>query len=411
MSSKSKTFQFIGMDLEKGSIEKGEVKAIHERGAIASVEQLGLEALSVREVKKSILQADITFFAKVTPNQIYNFTRQLSVMLKAGVPLVDALDSLHSESAGPMVNKIIDNIIEDVSGGNALSKALEKHPKMFDSMYTNIVRAGESAGVLDKVLFQLADFIASDLKLKMGIKQAIRYPAIVVGITVLVGIFAVTYILPRFSTLFASTSIELPLPTRILLGMDTFIQNQWYLIIGIIGLIIASIIATLRNPRGRYLWHKNKISLPISGPISLKMSISRFVHVLETLDRTGVPILTAIEISGKTTGNDFIQSKLQKVTGDVQMGRKLAASLSKYTSAIFPSQMLKMIQVGESAGSLDDMLVEIAEMTDAEIKDHVLKLTATIEPLISVFMGFMILTLALSIFLPIWDMYEAMSAG
>ena len=141
------------------------------------------------------------------------------------------------------------------------------------------------------------------------------------------------------------------------------------------------------------------------------MSISRFVHVLETLDRTGVPILTAIEISGKTTGNDFIQSKLQKVTGDVQMGRKLAASLSKYTSAIFPSQMLKMIQVGESAGSLDDMLVEIAEMTDAEIKDHVLKLTATIEPLISVFMGLMILTLALSIFLPIWDMYEAMSAG
>ena len=261
------------------------------------------------------------------------------------------------------------------------------------------------------MLFQLADFIASDLKLKMGIKQAIRYPAIVVGITVLVGVFAVTYILPRFSTLFASTSIELPLPTRILLGMDTFIQNQWYLIIGIIGLIIASIIATLRNPRGRYLWHKNKIGLPISGPISLKMSISRFVHVLETLDRTGVPILTAIEISGKTTGNDFIQSKLQKVTGDVQMGRKLAASLSKYTSAIFPSQMLKMIQVGESAGSLDDMLVEIAEMTDAEIKDHVLKLTATIEPLISVFMGFMILTLALSIFLPIWDMYEAMSAG
>ncbi|MFL3015088.1 MAG: type II secretion system F family protein [Candidatus Neomarinimicrobiota bacterium] len=411
MSSRSKTFQFIGMDLEKGSIEKGEVKAIHERGAVASVEQLGLEVLSVNEVKKSIFQADITLFTKATPNQVYNFTRQLSVMLKAGVPLVDALDSLHSESSGPMVNKIIDDIIEDVSGGNALSIALEKHPKMFDSMYTNIVRAGESAGVLDKVLFQLADFIASDLKLKMGIKQAIRYPAIVVGITVLVGIFAVTYILPRFSTLFASTSIDLPLPTRILLGMDTFIQDQWYLIIGVIGLIIASIIATLRNPKGRYLWHKNKIGLPISGPISLKMSISRFVHVLETLDRTGVPILTAIEISGKTTGNDFIQSKLQKVTGDVQMGRKLATSLTKYTSAIFPSQMLKMIQVGESAGSLDDMLVEIAEMTDAEIKDHVLKLTATIEPLISVFMGFMILTLALSIFLPIWDMYEAMSAG
>jgi type IV pilus assembly protein PilC len=409
MSSKSQVFKYIAMDVEKGSIERGELNAVNERNASAQIEQMGFELLSLKAAPKNILQADMSFFDKVTPTQIYNFTRQLSVMLKAGVPLVDALDSLHSESAGPLVNKVIDQIVEDVSGGHALSKALSEHPKMFDSMYVNIVRAGESAGVLDKVLFQLADFIASDLKLKMGITQAIRYPAIVVGITVLVGIFAVTYILPRFSTLFASTKIELPLPTRVLLGLDVFIQEQWYLIIaGVLAMILAAI-AILRNPRGRYLWHKSKIKLMIFGPISLKMSISRFVHVLETLDRTGVPILEAISISGKTTGNDYMESCINKVTKDVQMGKKLAASLSKYTSSIFPSQMLKMVQVGENAGALDEMLVEIGDMTDAEIKDHVLKLTATIEPLISVFMGVMILTLALSIFLPIWDMYEAMS--
>jgi type II secretory pathway component PulF len=409
MSSKSQVFKYIAMDVEKGSIERGELNAVHERNASAQIEQMGFELLSLKAAPKNIFQADMSFFDKVTPTQIYNFTRQLSVMLKAGVPLVDALDSLHSESAGPLVNKVIDQIVEDVSGGHALSKALSEHPKMFDSMYVNIVRAGESAGVLDKVLFQLADFIASDLKLKMGITQAIRYPAIVVGITVLVGIFAVTYILPRFSTLFASTKIELPLPTRVLLGLDVFIQEQWYLIIaGVLAMILAAI-AILRNPRGRYLWHKSKIKLMIFGPISLKMSISRFVHVLETLDRTGVPILEAISISGKTTGNDYMESCINKVTKDVQMGKKLAASLSKYTSSIFPSQMLKMVQVGENAGALDEMLVEIGDMTDAEIKDHVLKLTATIEPLISVFMGVMILTLALSIFLPIWDMYEAMS--
>ena len=411
MSNRSQVYKYVAMDVENGSMQRGELNALNERNASAQVEQMGFEVLSLKAAPKSILQADISLFEKITPTQIYNFTRQLSVMLKAGVPLVDALDSLHSESAGPLVNKIIDQIVEDVSGGHALSRALTEHPKMFDSMYVNIVRAGESAGVLDKVLFQLADFIASDLKLKMGIKQAIRYPAIVVGITVLVGVFAVTYILPRFSTLFATTDIELPLPTRILLGMDTFIQEQWYVLIGIIVSIILAIVATLRNPRGRFLWHKNKIKLPILGPISLKMAISRFVHVLETLDRTGVPILEAIKISGRTTGNDFMESCIDKVTRDVQMGKKLALSLSKYTSAIFPSQMLKMVQVGENAGALDDMLVEIGDMTDAEIKDHVLKLTATIEPLISVFMGIMILTLALSIFLPIWDMYEAMSAS
>ncbi len=411
MSNSSQTFQYVGLDHETGAINRGELKALNERGAVAQLEQMGMDALSVKLIPKSLLQADITFFEKVTPNQLYNFTRQLSVMLKAGVPLVEALDSLHSESAGPMVNKIIDQIVEDVSGGHALSRALKQHPKMFDSMYVNIVKAGESAGVLDKVLFQLADFIASDLKLKMGIKQAIRYPAIVVVITMLVGVFAVTYILPRFSTLFASTDIELPLPTRILLGMDSFIQEQWYFIIAGIAVIILGITAFLRNPKGRFLWDKNKINLPIFGTISLKMSISRFVHVLETLDRTGVPILEAIKISGKTTGNNFIESKLLGVTKDVQMGRKLAASLAKHTAKIFPSQLLKMVQVGENAAALDDMLVEIGEMTDAEIKDHVLKLTATIEPLITVFMGVMILTLALSIFLPIWDMYEAMSAS
>lgn len=411
MSNRSQTFKYVAMDVENGSMERGELNAVNERNASAQITQMGFEVLSLKAAPKSILQADVSFFEKITPTQIYNFTRQLSVMLKAGVPLVDALDSLHSESAGPLVNKIIDQIVEDVSGGHALSRALTEHPKMFDSMYVNIVRAGESAGVLDKVLFQLADFIASDLKLKMGIKQAIRYPAIVVGITLLVGVFAVTYILPRFSTLFATTDIELPLPTRILLGMDTFIQEQWYVIIGLVIATIFGIIATLRNPRGRFLWHKNKINLPILGPISLKMSISRFVHVLETLDRTGVPILEAIKISGRTTGNDFMESRINKVTRDVQMGKKLATSLTKYTSSIFPSQMLKMVQVGENAGALDDMLVEIGDMTDAEIKDHVLKLTATIEPLISVFMGIMILTLALSIFLPIWDMYEAMSAS
>ena len=409
MSSKSQVFKYIAMDVEKGSIERGELNALNERNASAQIEQMGFELLSLKAAPKNIFKADISLFDKVTPTQIYNFTRQLSVMLKAGVPLVDALDSLHSESAGPLVNKVIDQIVEDVSGGHALSRALTEHPKMFDPMYVNIVRAGESAGVLDKVLFQLADFIASDLKLKMGIKQAIRYPAIVVGITVLVGIFAVTYILPRFSTLFASTNIELPLPTRLLLGLDVFIQEQWYLIVaGVLAIILAAI-ATLRNPKGRFHWHRSKINMPIFGPISLKMSISRFVHVLETLDRTGVPILEAISISGKTTGNDYMESCINKVTKDVQMGKKLAVSLSKYTSSIFPSQMLKMVQVGENAGALDEMLVEIGDMTDAEIKDHVLKLTATIEPLISVFMGVMILTLALSIFLPIWDMYEAMS--
>ena len=144
---------------------------------------------------------EVSLFEKVPPAQIYNFTRQLSVMLKAGVPIVDALDSVHSDQTNALLNRTLDAVIDDVSNGVSLSRAMDKHPKVFNSMFVNIVKAGESAGVLDKVMFQLADFIAHDLKLRMGITQAIRYPSIVVGITVMVGVFAVTYILPRFSTL------------------------------------------------------------------------------------------------------------------------------------------------------------------------------------------------------------------
>jgi type II secretory pathway component PulF len=276
-------------------------------------------------------------------------------------------------------------------------------------MFVNIVRAGESSGVLDDVLLQLADFINHDLRLKMGIKQAIRYPAIVVGITIFVGIYAVTFILPRFSSLFSQTNIALPLPTRILLGMDQFIQSYFYHIIVVIALILFALYRYIKTDNGRFRFDKILFFSPIFGPINQKMSLSRFCHVFETLDRSGVPILQALDIAGKTVGNTFIQGRLGKVKGDVEIGRKVARSLTDHTKDIFPPHVLKMINVGEESGALDDMLKEIAIMTDVETEDHVKRLTATIEPVITVFMGIMILTLSLSIFLPIWDMYEALA--
>ncbi len=408
MASKLLTFSYIATNAETNLV-RGDLKAMNESSALAQINRMGLELISLSFKKDSILDMDLNFFEKVNPNDIYNFTRQLSVMLKAGVPLIDALDSVHSEQSNPLLSKTIQSVIADVSGGLSLSNSLGKHPKVFNGMFVNIVMAGESAGVLDKVLFQLADFIANDLKLKMGISQAIRYPAIVVGITVAVGIFAVTYILPRFSTLFSNTRIELPLPTRILLSLDQFTQNYWNIIIVSIIVLAAVFIKTINTKKGKYEWHKLILKMPIFGPIAKKMAISRFCHVLDTLDRTGVPILEALRISGKTAGNAFIEDRLKNVHKDVNMGKKVAFSINRHTYDIFPPHVLKMIQVGEDAGAMDDMLKEIGDMTDAEVKDHVLKLTATLEPLITVVMGVMILVLALAIFLPIWDMYEALS--
>ena len=409
-TEKLSKFSYIATNPSSGVV-RGELRAIGEGSALLQLERLGLDPISVSEKKESILDLEVTFFEKVKPTDIYNFTRQLSVMLKAGVPVVDALDSVHSDQTNPLLNRTLDAVIDDVSGGISLSRAMEKHPKVFNSMFVNIVRAGERAGVLDQVMLQLADFIAHDLKLRMGITQAIRYPSIVVGITMLVGIFAVTYILPRFTTLFSSTRITLPLPTRILLGIDQFVNEHWMGIIFFTLFFIFIFLRALNTKLGLYQWHKFILNFPIFGPIAQKMAISRFCHVLDTLDRTGVPILEALDIAGKTAGNTFIEDRLAKVHTDVEMGKKVALSINRHTHDIFPPHVLKMIQVGEDAGAMDDMLSEIGDMTDAEVQDRVLKLTASLEPLITVFMGVMILMLALSIFLPIWDMYEALATG
>ena len=410
MASKTSFFNYIASN-ETTGIVKGELRAQGHDAAISQLERMGLKPISVSKKSTSILGTQISFLEKVPPEDIYNFTRQLSVMLKAGVPLVDALDSVYSDKTNPLLKRTIEKVIDDVSSGMSLSKSMGKHPKVFNSMFVNIIKAGESAGVLDKVLFQLADFIAHDLKLRMGITQAIRYPSIVVGITILVGVFAVTYILPRFSTLFANTRIELPTPTRILLGINQFFTDYWQVAIAIIALLVLGTWRILNTKAGRYQWHKILLDLPVFGPIAQKMAISRFCHVLDTLDRTGVPILDSLEIAGKTAGNAFIEERLEKVHSDVEMGKKVAVSINTHTIDIFPNHVLKMIQVGEEAGAMDDMLKEIGDMTDAEVQDTVLKLTATLEPIITFVMGVFILTLALSIFLPIWDMYEALSRG
>ena len=404
-------FSYIARD-QKSGVVKGEIKALGERVVQDQLKKMGLDPISITIKKGSIFdKLDVHVFDRVPPDAIYNFSRQLSVMIKAGVPLIEALKSMLSKTINPLLNKTIEKIIEDISAGSTLSGALEKHRKVFDTMYINIIRAGESSGVLETVLFKLADFISYDLQLRNGIKQAIRYPMIVIGITVSVGFYAVAFILPRFSVLFTQTGIKLPLPTRILLGIDQCLQNySGFLVAGIV-IMVAAFFQLKRTKKGAILWDRFKINAPVFGKIFKNMAISRFCHVLETLNRTGVPILESLTISSRSTGNSYVRDKLSNTKSDVSLGHKIAESLDKYGSDIFEAQMIKMIQVGEEAASLDDMLVEIAIMVDNETQTRVRTLTQTLEPIITVIMGAMILVLALSIFLPIWDMYESLATN
>jgi type II secretory pathway component PulF len=408
MADSIKTYTYTAQD-NQDTMRTGEYSALDQNSVASYLMGMGLKPINIAEKKKSIFKQEFNFLESVAPSEVYNFTRQLAVMLRAGVPLIDALEAMESNQNNPAVNRMIVSVVHNVSSGMTFSAALAEHPKVFDSMFIFIVKAGETAGVIDLVMMKIAEFIKHDLEMRNGIKSALRYPAIVMTITIAVAVLAVVYLLPRFSALFMETRIELPAMTRFYLGIDQFIQNNYIFIIA--GIAIAAVVffQTLKTTQGRYYWDKFLLNIPIFGPISRGISISRFSNIFETLNSSGVPILNCLDIVGKTVGNAFIQFRLSRISRDVQIGKKVAESLRKHTSDIFPPHVLKMIEVGEEAGAIDDMMHEIAILYDNEVRNMVQRLTASVEPIITVTMGIFILTLALAIFVPVWDSYVALT--
>ncbi len=410
MADVFKTFSYTAQDTQD-TILTGTYSAVNQNSVASYLAGMGLKPINITEKKKSILDMEINFLDSVSPNEVYNFTRQLAVMLRAGVPLIDALEAMESEHNNPAVNRVIQSVVKRVTGGIAFSEALSMHPQVFNNMFIFIVKAGETAGVLDAVMLKIAEFIKHDLEMRNGIKSALRYPAIVMVITVAVAILAVVYLLPRFSALFKETRIELPAMTKFYLGIDFIIQNYYGYILLTIIILAASFIQMLRTKKGRYIWDKFILKVPIFGPIIRGVSISRFSNIFETLNSSGVPILSCLDIVGKTVGNTFIEFRLNRISQDVRIGKKVANSLREHTSDIFPPHVLKMIEVGEEAGAIDDMMHEIATLYDNETRNMVQRLTASVEPIITVTMGIFILSLALAIFVPVWDSYVALTTN
>ncbi len=408
MADLIKTFAYTAQDSQE-VIQTGEYSAIDQNSVVTYLAGMDLTPINIAEKKKSVLEMNLSLFESVSPNEIYNFTRQLAVMLRANVPLIDALEAMESDLNNPALNRVIKSVVKSVSAGISFSDALSEHPKIFDNMFIFIVKAGETAGVLDKVMMKIAEFIKHDLEMRDGIKSALRYPAIVMVITIAVAVLAVVYLLPRFTALFTETQIELPAMTKFYLGIDNIIQNYYLFILFGIIIFIFVFIKTLQTKKGRYNWDKFILSVPIFGPIIRGLSISRFSNIFETLNSSGVPILTCLDIVGKTVGNTFIEFRLNKISQEVRTGKKIANSLRRHTSDIFPPHVLKMIEVGEEAGAMDDMMHEIAVLFDNETRNMVQRLTASVEPIITVTMGIFILSLALAIFVPVWDSYVALT--
>ena len=385
-----------------GDKRKGEVEAPDQAAALAHVKRLRIQDPVIKEKPKDLL-ADITIFQpKVSGKDIVVFTRQLSTMIDAGLPLVQSLEILSKQQENPTFKKVLLAIKTDVETGTTFADSMRKHPKVFDSLYANMIEAGETGGILDTILGRLATFIEKAMELKKKIKGAMTYPVICLAIALLILVVILVFVIPVFEEMFASMDSALPVPTQVVVSMSNFCKSNFlYLAMGTF-LLIYCIKKIYNSEKGRIKIDAISLRLPVVGPLVRKVAVSKFTRTLGTMLQSGVPILDALTVVAKTAGNKTIETAVFRVSDSIAEGRPIAEPLEE--SGVFPNMVVQMINVGESVGALDTMLEKIADFYDGEVDQAVENLTAMIEPLMMVVLGGMIGGLVVAMYLPIFTM-------
>lgn len=362
---------------------------------------------------KKEIKIDIPFLEKKTikPKTLMIFTRQLATLIDSGLPLVRGLTVLGKQEPDPVLRKTIGKLADTVQGGSTFSDALAQHPKIFNKLYVNMVKAGELGGVMELVLVRLADFQEKAQKLKNKVVSAMFYPVIVLVIAVAIMAFLLVYIVPKFEQIFADMLGGKPLPalTEFVIGTSRFFQEQWYLLIAGVVLLVFAYTFALKFPKGRETVDRIKLRLPLFGDLIKKGAISRFSRTLGTLVTSGVPILQALNITRDTAGNVVLSSSIQDVHDSVKEGETIVTPLEK--SGIFPPMVVSMIDVGEETGQLPEMLLKIADVYDDEVDNTVAGLTSLLEPIMIVFLAVVVGTIVIALFLPLISIISGLQGG
>ena len=388
-----------------GDKRKGEVEAPDQAAALAHVKRLRIKDPVIKEKPKDLFE-NISFFQpKVTGKDIVIFTRQLSTMIDAGLPLVQGLEILAKQQDNSTFKKVLTAVKTDVETGTTFADAMRKHPKTFDNLFSNMIEAGETGGILDTILGRLAVFMEKSMALKKKIKGAMTYPAICLAISALILIVILVFVIPVFEEMFATFGSALPIPTQIVVNMsNTFKSNFLWIALGLFALfyIIKKIYA---SEKGRFKMDAMLLRAPVFGALIKKVAVAKFTRTLSTMLQSGVPILDALQVVAKTAGNKIIEAAVFRVADSIAEGRPIAEPLEE--SGVFPNMVVQMINVGESVGALDTMLAKIADFYDEEVDQAVENLTAMIEPFMMVFLGGMIGGLVIAMYLPIFSMAGA----
>jgi type IV pilus assembly protein PilC len=349
-----------------------------------------------------------TFGGGVSAKELAIFTRQFSVMIDAGLPLVQCLEILASQQENKTFQKVLTGTRGSVEGGATLSAAMRQYPKVFDALYVNMVEAGETGGILDTILQRLSTYIEKNVKLKRAVKSAMVYPIGVMSIAAAVIILLLWKVVPIFATLFAGLGVDLPLPTKIVIGLSNFIGSIFGLLIvvAIVGIGIA-IKVWYGTEQGRYVLDSIILKLPILGLLMRKIAVARFTRTLGTLIASGVPILEGLDITARTAGNAVVERSLQKVRRSLEEGKSLTEPLKE--SAVFPGMVTQMISVGEQTGAMDAMLQKIADFYEEEVDAAVKDLLTALEPVMIVFLGLVVGGVVISMYMPLFSLIGKLS--
>ncbi|EHS1185341.1 type II secretion system F family protein [Vibrio vulnificus] len=400
------TFHYQGRTLD-GNKTNGQIDAVTSEAAAEQLMNRGIIPISITQGKTgSGLDFDLNaLFAPAVPLEILVlFCRQLYSLTKAGVPLLRSMRGLVQNCENKQLKAALEEVVAELTNGRSLSASMQLHSKVFSPLFVSMIHVGENTGRLDQALLQLANYYEQELETRKRIKTAMRYPTFVISFIVVAMFILNVKVIPQFASMFSRFGVDLPLPTRILIGMSEFFVNYWMLLAGFIVGLIFGFKAWVATADGRERWDKWRLKFPVVGGVVNRAQLSRFSRTFALMLKAGVPLNQSLALSAEAMGNRYLELKILKMKADIEAGSQV--SVTAINSGIFTPLVIQMISVGEETGRIDELLMEVADFYDREVDYDLKTLTARIEPILLVIVAGMVLVLALGIFLPMWGMLD-----
>jgi type IV pilus assembly protein PilC len=410
MSAFNYTVRNLNGDLIKGSID-----AESQDLVVSKLKEMDYFIVNINEVKESKTltltkkgSRGFSFFNRIKIRDMVVFTRQFSTLISSGMSLLESLTVLEKQTTNPKFANIISEIRMDVESGHSLSESMEKYSNVFTDIYVSLIRAGEAGGVLDKTMNDLAGFLEKEEEIKLKVRNKTAYPKFVLGFAAVITFVIIVFLVPTFKSIYEELGAQLPMITRVIIFVGDLFKNVYFYLVMAV-LIFGGIYLfkrAVRTPRGKYIMDNIKINIPKFGDMFKKLSLSRFTRHFGVLLTTGVPILSALEISKGVAGNIIIDNAIDKIRKGIREGENIADPMSKMT--IFPAMMVQMMAIGEKTGTLDEIVTKISDFYDREVSNNIDILLTILEPLMLLFVAGIIAVIILSMYLPMFNMYQAM---